>query len=78
LTSLIHLVNEANLKLCYWELKRNKVPEVDWIDWKDYGRVLEENIGRLVERMRAWTYRPQPVRRVYIPKPTAGGVPLGI
>jgi RNA-directed DNA polymerase len=77
-TSLIHLINEANLKVCYWELKRNKAPGVDWVDWNEYGQELDENIRRLVERMRTWEYRPQAVRRVYIPKANGGKRPLGI
>lgn len=77
-TSLMHLINEENLKVCYWELKRNKAPGVDWVDWGDYGQELDANIRRLVERMQRWEYRPQAVRRVYIPKANGGRRPLGI
>lgn len=68
-TSLVHLINEANLAACYQRLKRNKASGVDNVTVDAYGAKLNENIKVLVERLKSKTYRPQPVRRVYIPKP---------
>jgi hypothetical protein len=35
----------------------------------EYAKALDENIADLVARLKAKQYKPQPVLRVYIPKP---------
>ena len=67
-TSLAHLLTEDFLRACFWELKRDKAPGVDGVRVEEYESDLEENLEDLVERLKAKRYRPQPVRRVYIPK----------
>lgn len=67
-TSLIHLINEENLAECYKELKRNKACGVDQVTMEAYGENLEEKLKTLVDSMKRKQYRPQPVKRVYIPK----------
>lgn len=68
-TSLIHHINERNLLECFAELKRNKASGIDGETVESYEKDLHTNISLLVERLKAKTYRPKPVRRVYIPKP---------
>jgi len=53
-------------------VKRGKAPGVGGVTVKEYEANLEENLKDLVERLRAKRYRPQPVRRVYIPKSKGG------
>jgi len=77
-TSLAHLLTEDFLKECLRELKRDKAPGIDGVTVKQYEVHLEENIKDLVVRLKAKRYRPQPVRRVYIPKSNGGKRPLGI
>lgn len=68
-TSLIHHVNENNLLLCFAELKRNKACGIDGVTLEQYEANLSVNINVLVRRLKSKTYRPKPVKRVYIPKP---------
>jgi len=63
---------------CFWELKGDKAPGVDGVTVEEYEADLEENLKDLVDRLKAWRYRPQPVRRVYMPKPNGKRRPLGI
>jgi RNA-directed DNA polymerase len=77
-TSLAHLLTVDFLEECFRELKRNKASGVDGVTVRQYEENLEENLKYLVERLKAKRYRPQPVRRVYIPKPKGGKRPLGI
>jgi RNA-directed DNA polymerase len=54
-------------------------PGVDGVRFEDIEAAgLEEWLAGLREQLRTETYRPQPVRRVMIPKPGGGERPLGI
>ena len=79
-TSLYHHVTDLeNLRASWKEIERAAVPGVDGITKDEYGQNLEENLRGLQEKLRRMTYKPKPVRRVYIPK--AGSKkkrPLGI
>jgi len=44
----------------------------------DYEQNLEANLQDLCVRVHTGRYRPQPVRRVYIPKADGGRRPLGV
>lgn len=76
--SIMHHVNEGSLKANFYELGRRRAVGVDGVSWQEYEQRLEANIDGLVERMRRMGYRPQPVRRVYIPKDDSANRPLGI
>lgn len=77
-SSLAHLLDERHLAQCYWKLKKHKAPGVDGISADEYGKDLEEKLKGLVARLKAKQYRPQAVRRVYIPKGKDQLRPLGI
>ncbi len=52
---------------------------VDHVSIEDYAANLEMNLARLSENLRTGTYRPQAIRRHYIPKPGSQEKrPLGI
>ena len=76
--SLAHLLDVEFLRDCYQGLNRNKAVGIDNISWKDYGADLDGNLQRLVDRLKRKKYKPQPARRVYIPKNAKETRPLGI
>ena len=57
---------------------QKKAVGVDGITKAEYGEKLDENIADLIARMKRFSYKPQPVRRVYIPKANGKLRPLGI
>ena len=77
-TSLYHLLNKEMLLKCHAELEANKAAGIDQVTKEEYERNLERNIDSLVERLKKKGYRPQPVRRTYIPKDEKSVRPLGI
>ena len=50
-----------------------KATGVDGITKKQYGENLTANLEELITKMKTMSYRPQPVRRVTIPKPGQAG-----
>ena len=76
--NLMHMLNVEGLKECFYLLKRDKASGVDKVTFAEYEKGLGTNLPNLVERMKRFSYRPQPVRRVYIPKSNGKQRPLGI
>ena len=77
-TCLAHLLNVGFLKECYKSLGRDRASGIDGVSWKEYGKQLDENLNNLVARMKAKRYKPQPAKRVYIPKNEHEKRPLGL
>jgi RNA-directed DNA polymerase len=79
---LSHLLcNESWLKVAYHKVNSNQGRETAGIDHNtisSFNRDVEGNIQRLNEALKAKTFEPMPVRRVYIPKPNGKKRPLGI
>jgi len=77
--NLFHLLKEELLRECFAKLRADAAAGIDEITKEDYAKNLEENLAALVGQLHSMSYRPQPVRRVYIPKPgTDKQRPLGI
>ncbi len=77
--NLIRYVNEENLKEAFRKLNGKKAVGVDGVSKAMYGEQLETNLQDLIQRMKHYSYRPQPAKRKYIPKGTSGKLrPLGI
>jgi len=76
--ALIHHINKDMLIDCHYELDADKAAGVDGVTKKEYEKKLVENIENLIARMKSKSYRPQPVKRIYIEKLSGGKRPLGI
>lgn len=78
-TSLYHHINVELLLKCHREIPAYKAAGVDQVTKAEYEVNLMENLNDLVEGLKQWSYKPQPVRRAYIPKGDGKTMrPLGI
>ena len=79
LQTIMHMVNAETLKGVHSRQDKNKAYGVDRVTKGEYESNIEENLKDLVARMKQFSYRPQPVRRTYIPKDGSGKLrPLGV
>lgn len=77
--NLASYINVNSLKAIHKTMDKNKASGIDKVTKEEYEQNLEENLEKLVKRMKNGSYRPNPTRRVYIPKETKGKMrPLGI
>ena len=76
--SLMRFVNKETLAESYRNQPGKKAAGVDGTTKEQYGEKLEENLEDLIVRMKRFSYRPYPVRRVYIPKANGKKRGLGI
>jgi len=67
-TSLYHYLNEELLLECHSEMDGNKAIGIDGVTKGKYEENLKQNIEDLVKKLKTMSYRPLPVKRVYIPK----------
>lgn len=78
INNLAYLLNVENLKDCFSLLSKRKAAGIDGVTLEEYGANLDSNLENLVKRMKKQAYKPQPVRRTYIPKADGKLRPLGI
>jgi RNA-directed DNA polymerase len=75
------LCNEVWLRVAHHSVNTNQGRETAGIDRKtmsNFNGDIDGNIKRLSEALKAKTFEPMPVRRVYIPKANGKKRPLGI
>jgi group II intron reverse transcriptase/maturase len=77
-TSIGHLINKEMLKSCHEAMDGTKAKGIDGVSKADYEEHLDENLDRLVDRLKRKAYHPQPARRVEIPKDNGKTRPLSI
>lgn len=73
------IVSKDNLNAAYLQVIRNKgAAGVDGMEYAELGEYLSKNGETIKEQLRTRKYKPQPVRRVEIPKPDGGIRNLGV
>lgn len=73
-----HVYKVEHLHAAYWAIKPKAAAGVDGVTWHTYGEKLDANLRDLSKRLQTGSYRAQPVKRVYIPKPDGRQRPIGI
>jgi len=77
--TLMHYVNHETLKAEHEQQPKGKATGVDGVTKEGYDLELDANIDALVNKLKTFSYRPQAVRRTYIPKAGSDKLrPLGI
>ena len=73
------ILSRDNMNLAYKRVKANKgAGGIDDVEVDELYSYIKENWKSIEEQIRQRTYKPQPVRRVEIPKPNGGKRKLGI
>ena len=73
------VLSKENLKAAYLQVVRNKgAAGVDGMTIEELGAYLSENGENIREQLRTRKYKPQPVRKVEIPKADGGTRNLGV
>ncbi len=78
LQTLMYHINKETLIREHQKQQNNKASGIDKMTKELYENNLYENIDRLLDSMRCFKYKPQAVRRTYIPKANGKLRPLGI
>jgi RNA-directed DNA polymerase len=77
-TTWLHHLTVELLRDSYYALKREAAPGVDGMRWAEYEDGVEPGLRDLHERVHRGSYRAQPSRRIYLPKPDGRQRPIGI
>jgi RNA-directed DNA polymerase len=77
-TNLMHHLTLELLHASFFDLKKNAVPGIDDVTWREYVADFEPRLQDLYARVRSGRYRAQPSKRQWIPKSDGRLRPLGI
>ena len=79
MVTLEAILGYGNLKEAALAVRRNKgAAGIDGIKTKELVKWFYDHPYKLTESIKSGTYKPQPIKRVYIPKPNGEKLPLGI
>ncbi len=77
--NLASYINKNTLTASHKEMDGKKAKGIDGVAKEDYSIHLEANVEHLLKRMKSGSYKPEPIRRAYIPKDGSNKKrPLGI
>lgn len=76
---LMKFINKETLKEQHIKQDEKKAVGIDKMTKEEYGENLDKNLEKLIKDLKNFAYKPQPVKRTYIPKENSEkGRPLGI
>ena len=76
---LNRILSRENMNQAYQKVKANKgAAGIDEVTVEELNKYIKENWSSIKEQIVSRTYRPQPVKRVRIPKAGGGTRDLGI
>lgn len=75
-----YIISEENIKLAYRNIKNNKGSRTSGVDNVNVYNINKESLEKIIKRVqnKLSNYKPQPVKRIYIPKNNGTKRPLGI
>jgi len=76
--NLLHHLTPERLYQAYQYLNKKSAKGVDGESWKSYGSQIKKRIKSLHSRIHTMKYKPQPVKRIWIPKANGDKRPIGI
>lgn len=77
-TTLAHLLTVDALYRAFLSLRKEASEGVDGVRYAEYAQGVQENLGKLHDRMKRKQYRAMPLRRIYIPKEDGKQRPISI
>ena len=77
-SNLLHHVNVDLLRQSFLALNRQAATGIDDVTWREYGKVLEERLPELHDRVQSERYQAKPSKRIWIAKSDGQQRPIGI
>ena len=76
--NIMRFINKETLREQHYGQISKKAKGIDNVSKEMYEVNLDENLENLIRKMKTLSYKPKPVRRIYIPKDNGKTRPLGL